>query len=425
MITKENGHKVAKLICVSSENNNKYYNMTQINDNEFEAEWGRVEGSRTIRNYPMDDWDAIYRDKTRESKKPKPYSDVTHLVAEKTVGDVKTPSKNGLFNSSRSSGIKDFIESIMKYAKQSVEENYVISSNKVTQKQVDEAQNILNSISLDLKVGSDISNLNDTLLELYKVIPRKMKKVQDHLLEGSGKLKDADFDIAKKIFSEEQDNLDVMAGQVSMLVTENQASDEKKQEHDILHTLNLDLYEPSPAEIKMIKDKLGKNKDQFVRAFRAHNKASDESFKKFVTKVNEKKCDILWHGSRNENWWSIFQQSLKIRPTNAVTTGSMFGYGVYFADKAHKSIGYTSSHNSRWARGNSSRAILGLYEIHQGKQMVIEKWKNEHSSLDESKMKKKGYHSVFAKGGYDLVNNEFIIYNDSQCTIRYFIEIKS
>jgi poly [ADP-ribose] polymerase len=31
-----------------------------------------------------------------------------------------------------------------------------------------------------------------------------------------------------------------------------------------------------------------------------------------------------------------------IRPSGAVYTGSMFGDGIYFADKAAKSIGYSS-----------------------------------------------------------------------------------
>ena len=51
---------------------------------------------------------------------------------------------------------------------------------------------------------------------------------------------------------------------------------------------------------------------------------------------------LLFHGSRTENYWGILNTGLKIKPANAVQTGSMLGRGTYFANKARKSIGYTS-----------------------------------------------------------------------------------
>jgi hypothetical protein len=38
-------------------------------------------------------------------------------------------------------------------------------------------------------------------------------------------------------------------------------------------------------------------------------------------------------------------------------------------------------------------------------------------------LKKDGFDSVFAKGGADLRNNEFIVYNGAQCTVSHLIEI--
>ena len=442
MITNEKGHKVARLICVTGENNNKYYNMTQTSADTFHAEWGRVDVTKSEQDYPMRDWVRIYRDKTKESKKPKPYTDVTHLMAEKTSssnGD--TASSSSIFHAKREKDSRSFVEMIMGFAKASVEENYTVSANKVTRQQLDEAQGVLNYISdLLMKVDSGnsitVQNVNDKLIELYQIIPRRMKNVQEYLLHRitgesgkgkfellSGNLKKTDLKDAKELFSKEQDQLDVMAGQVAAIVDDT-APKGKSTDSDLLHTLGLEILPCSSAELKMISSKMGPNKDQLVRAFRTHNEKSEGKFQKWVAAKDEKKSDVLWHGSRNENWWSIFQQSLKVRPSNAVLTGSMFGYGVYFADKAQKSIGYTSLDNSYWAGGNAKKAILGLYEIHQGKQMVIERHQNDHCSLDESKMKKKGYDSVFAKGGYDLRNNEFIVYNEAQSTIRYFVEIR-
>lgn len=46
-------------------------------------------------------------------------------------------------------------------------------------------------------------------------------------------------------------------------------------------------------------------------------------------------------------------------------------------------------------------------------------------SLDLKKVKSKGFDSVYAKGGADLINDEFIVYEEERCTIKYLIEIKN
>jgi poly [ADP-ribose] polymerase len=49
---------------------------------------------------------------------------------------------------------------------------------------------------------------------------------------------------------------------------------------------------------------------------------------------------------------------------------------------------------------------------------------NMEPGLSLSQLIKKGeYDSVFAHGGYDLRNNEFIIYSEPQCTIKYLVEV--
>ena len=47
------------------------------------------------------------------------------------------------------------------------------------------------------------------------------------------------------------------------------------------------------------------------------------------------------------------------------------------------------------------------------------------SRINESQVKAKGCDSVFARGGVDLRNDEYIVYNSNQCTIRYLIELNA
>ena len=97
----------------------------------------------------------------------------------------------------------------------------------------------------------------------------------------------------------------------------------------------------------------------------------------------------------------------------------MFGHGLYFAPRAKKSIGYTSLNGSNWAGGSSSTGFLAVYKV---------AYKNTHVSAYErftkDSVKQLGADAVFAsKDQGMLVNDEVIIYDDKQATIRYLIEL--
>ena len=103
----------------------------------------------------------------------------------------------------------------------------------------------------------------------------------------------------------------------------------------------------------------------------------------------------------------------------------MFGYGLYFADKFQKSLNYSSLHGSFWANGNQNRGFLALYDVHVGKQFKIKNHQSWCYNLSTENLKKQqaDADSLFAEGGADLRNNEYILYNQNQCTVRYFVEV--
>ena len=413
--------KEIKLICVTGENNNKFYTMKENGDGTFTATYGRVDLTSAVKNYPMSKWNSIYKSKTKSTKKPKPYTDVTHLFLE--ADDDNNTNKNIEIKDLK---VREFVSSLQKFANISIEQNYSVSSKKVTQAQVDEAQLIVDNIFTLLDVRNynsiDKNIVNNKLLELYRVIPRKMKKVQDHLItliQSTTDLKNA-----KHLLAEEQANLDVMATQV-IQQTKSDPKDKIQKQIDILEQLGLEIVKVSKKEEDRIKEFMGPNKHQFRKAFKVINKNTQKHFDNWLDEVKNKKKFLFWHGSRNENWWSIINSGLILRPTNAVITGAMFGEALYFASKCQKSIGYSSLRGSYWTGGGSSIGLLALFEVHTGNQYHIKKWENWHSQLTEDKLKKldKDYNSVFAHGGADLRNDEFMIYNQNQTTIKYLIEI--
>jgi poly [ADP-ribose] polymerase len=102
----------------------------------------------------------------------------------------------------------------------------------------------------------------------------------------------------------------------------------------------------------------------------------------------------------------------------------MFGHGIYFADKCAKSIGYTSLSGSFWARGNNNQGFLALFDVNTGVEFQISRHEYWMQDLDYGKLSKKGtYDSLFAKGGYDLRNNEYIVYKQTQNTVKFLVEI--
>lgn len=249
-----------------------------------------------------------------------------------------------------------------------------------------------------------------------------MKKVSDHLVQPTDDLKER----KAKIITEEQATLDVMSGQVLLNSNVQESVEENVVETDIIKTSGLEIVEVTDAAvIKKIKEMMADNKSKFKTAYEVKNINTHTKYDNHLKVTKNTKEELFWHGSRNENWWSILTIGLLIRPSNAVATGSMFSDGIYFADKFVKSFGYTSARNSYYAKGNSNEAILALYQVHVGEQKHIHKHDSSCYSITYSSIQKEGFDSVYAHGGADLRNNEYIVYQPQQTTVKYLVIVEA
>jgi poly [ADP-ribose] polymerase len=319
----------------------------------------------------------------------------------------------------------------MAYANKTIQSNYKVTQDAVTQVQVDRAQEILDQAVKKVKIGVDIQELNDLLIELYTVIPRKMKDVRDFLLDKA----DDRNDIQKinKFLSNEQDTLDTMAGQVKLLTQQKNATADDDAdgdgEIDLLEQMGLEVtVETDQKSIDLIMNTLIESDDmrkKVVTIYKVNNKKTKAEFDaRGYGKARYKDRKLFWHGSRNQNWFNIVQTGLLIRPSGAIHTGSMFGDGIYFANKSRKSLGYSSVRGSYWANGSSSKGFLALYDVYHGKQKHVTHHDSSCYSLSQDVMDREGFDSVYAHGGADLRNDEFIIYDAKKCTISYLIEFQ-
>ena len=197
------------VMVTASANNNKYYKQIPHGDS-WTAEYGRVGSSPQRREYSMSQWESKYNEKIRKG-----YVDQSDLVED--LIQVEKPKKSE-YKEIENKVIAEIVERLQNMAKKAISDNYTISSNKVTQAMVDEAQNILTSlIHID-----DLKEFNDTLLKLFTTIPRKMSDVKLYLV------KNAD-DFAKTI-QREQDLLDVMRGQVVQHQTVEEVVEDSSEE---------------------------------------------------------------------------------------------------------------------------------------------------------------------------------------------------
>jgi poly [ADP-ribose] polymerase len=289
-----------------------------------------------------------------------------------------------------------------------------IPYRQVTQVMIDEAQLTLNNLmSLE-----NVEMFNKILIELFNTIPRKMGRVKDHLTN-----KKEEF---AKVIQREQDLLDVMKGQVVQQLVEDEVIENEFQPiQTVLDARGLIFEETTNEEMGMIKKNLGEISNKFYRAWKVINTKTQERFDNFIKINNIKQIKHLWHGSRNENWWSIINSGLVLRPS-AVITGKMFGHGIYFAPKAQKSLGYTSLNGSYWAGGNSNSAFMSLYDIAYGKAYDVHSFDNKFNNFNYEKLQSSsiGANCLHAHAGSMLRNDEIIVYREEQTTIKYLVELK-
>ena len=148
------------VMVTASANNNKYYRQIP-NGDTWIAEYGRVGSNPQRRTYPMSQWESKYKEKIKKG-----YVDQTDLAED--LMQVEKSKQNNKYKEIENRSIAEIVERLQNMARKAISDNYTISSNKVTQAMVDEAQNILTSL-LDVK---DVSKFNDILLKLFTTIPR-------------------------------------------------------------------------------------------------------------------------------------------------------------------------------------------------------------------------------------------------------------
>lgn len=361
-------------------NNNKFYNMEQLDADYFKATWGRVGQASRSKTYSLWEWDNKYSEKLRKG-----YIDQT----ENRIAD------NVVTENSNNKAFDEFYEVFSKYTMKNIQKNYLVDScSKI---QMDKAQSIIDRLSTikSKKV------FNDYLIELYNLIPRAMSRVDAYLVKDK-----KDFN---SFIVNEQNLLDSMDS-ANIIHTVNPFKD-LGIEFEICEDYNLkDLLKTIPNGVNIHK------------VYTIKNTKNREAFNKFVASSNNKTTRHLIHGTQNPNVLSILKSDLLIRPANAVSfAGSAYGNGCYFASSFKKSINYT---------GYDPDKLFFISNVHLGNYYLYNGWYyNNDGQINRNQMnykdlKSMGYDSLFVKPGGGLMREEYISYNTDQNVINYLIWMK-
>lgn len=417
------GRKPVHLVFVEEKNkgdgvdHNKFYDMFERNG-ECHCLWGRrtddyefgKSGKLTIKS--LYEWDKIY-----QSKIAKGYEDYSHLYEEVMVAE-NTNKDEDLYAPISDPEIAKIVERLQKFAKEVIKANYSVKSGQVTKAMVDETQRVIDNLTY----ATNLYDFNAGLIEIFKIIPRSMNRVDNYLAQSMQ-------DVAN-ILKREQDLLDIMRGQIITPVKGQKVVTKTGAKHTILELNGIKMERATPEDIELVKKKLGNNASRLKNVWRVSNDKQETAYEAYCKSegLRKRDCKLLFHGTRSENVWNILKTGLVLRPQNVVISGKMFGYGIYFAPSAQKSLGYTSLSGSYWARGNQSSGFMILHAVAYGKPYDVYSFDSKYYNYDYAALRRAcpGAHCLHAHGGTGMLkNDEIIVYKEEQIKPLYLIEIGS
>lgn len=401
---------------VDGVDHNKFYDMFEKNG-ELHCYWGRRQdgyefgksGKLTV--YPLSKWDSTYSSKVRKG-----YEDFSYLYDDVVVNTVSTSKNGALYAPIPNSNIAAIVDRLQKYAKEVIAANYSVASGQVTKVMVDETQKYIDR----MMYAQNVDMFNRYLKEIFKIIPRSLSRVDAYFARTPNEM--------AEIIAREQDLLDVMAGQIITPVRGQKVQTVSGDKKTILEINGIEISEVGDKDIALIKRKLEGNVHLLKNAWKVENIQQKKNYDKYLKEEGIRKRDtrLLWHGTRNENVFSILKSGLVLRPTNVKISGKMFGFGIYNATSSSKSLGYTSLSGSYWAKGNDSSGFMILHEVAYGKPYDVYSFDSKFYDFDYRKLRNAcpGANCLHAHGGTGMLrNDEIIVYKEEQISALYLVEL--
>jgi len=184
---------------------------------------------------------------------------------------------------------------------------------------------------------------------------------------------------------------------------------------------NEEKYFLETAE-KIAKDKINSGLSETYRALVERRPDVPKDLQKLYKAAN---IGPGWHGTRRSNLISITTHNLHAKKSGVIHAGSMYGAGIYYASNSSKACNYCDVQGSYWAPTLNApkKAYLFLLDVAFGNYKIA-----SHSYMYDAKNIYPN-HSVFAKAGSAVYNDEFITFSNpgpgQQHILKYVIEFET
>ncbi len=422
-------------------------------DGTFLKKQNRIGDRINVRrySYPMDQWD-IEVDKLLSQG----FEIVnTEKMVSKTLSDANAPSEVEKPLSDQE--VQEILDYLRSFAKEKMTQTFIVRAEDIKDEDINAAAEILKKL-LESKDSMSVPAFNQMLDRLHMKVPRNIPNVRKDHVTSKEQYQDK--------LQKEQDIFDFMVDQVHRLRNDSEQVVQTGQ--TVLERYGIDMWAATPEEFNFVKKKMTNSGDRVTRVWKVSNKKTEKYFdnyckkyelgeyckKPFDTKTPQGEAHNgvaeLFHGSGTENWFSIFTGGLWLKPEllGARICGKAFGHGIYFAPLAQKSIGYTSSCGSYWAKGNEKRGYMAIFKVATGEVYdIYSEGQGVPDNYNQLQTKHKKHAdctwamSKRTNGSSYLMNEEVIVYTDgstredqkdvsednklSQCTIEYLIEFSA
>lgn len=293
-----------------------------------------------------------------------------------------------------------FASVVLRAANEHISTYFKGDANAVSGDQIREGRRILDQISF---VNPDDTSLLVSLAEqYYRVIPTKLP----HRIDPEEVARDLVSDLHKQ-----EERLD----QLEAVVCQRDATTKKT---DLESVLGCKIeYVSGGQEHSRVADMVLSSIEHYrwrsIKLRRMFRVTIPDERKRFINANQDIDAHpMLFHGTQSRNVRHIMRSGLII-PAHAAN-GSMFGRGIYLADRSSKSLGYT---------GGTFRALFIVHAA-LGKQYEAD------DAMKHLRAAPEGYQSVVGVAGHTksysghLSYNEYVVYQRERVTVRYIVEVE-
>lgn len=368
---------------------------------EYIAEWGAV--GQTKQQDKKSGVDRHFVEKKIAEKEKKGYKEIPLAVPQKVVVS-STPDGTQSTQPVISKEVENLISFIFDESSQKIQSYLNASVDAMAQSQIEAGRQLLAKVQKAF-LSKDNKTVESATLEYFRTIPTKLPRP---ITVSSMVSVITDF-------MEQEDRLNQLEAAIQGLTYTVQGS---AANNTILNKLKqlggteFDALSTSTNAYSQIHDMIMKTRKDWrgrvLNIFKVKIPKERAAFE--AETLGASYITNLFHGTRNPNIRHIMSSGLTCPRVPA--NGRRFGDGVYFADMFARSLNYTG--NTKY---NAPLALF-VASVKLGKFAELN---GDKPSLKAAPM---GYDSVRGVGAWSGMD-EWIVYKDSQQTIKYMVLIDS